>query len=98
VAWNLRTGFGDPLEVENACWVDGQPSRLEAARIDPGDRWTVAAGALRLSFEADGQHAENLDVKLIASRYQQPWGRFTGTFEGAPLTGYGVVEDHWARW
>ena len=35
---------------------------------------------------------------LLASRYAQPWGRFEGTFEGQPLTGYGVTEDHWARW
>lgn len=98
VAWNLRTGFDDPTECENAVWVDFDPARVGRATIDPGPTWRVAAGPLVLDFHPDGQHREDLDLLLLASRYTQPWGRFTGTWDGVPLEGYGVVEDHWARW
>lgn len=98
VAWNLRTGFDDPTQAENACWVDGIPQALGPATIEPGQPWRIQAGPLALRFTVDGAHAEDLNLGLIASRYQQPWGRFAGTWDGVPLTGYGVVEDHWARW
>lgn len=98
IGWNLRTGFDDPTQAENACWIDGAPQPLGPATIEPGAPWIVRAGPLELRFEGDGAHQENLNVGLIASRYQQPWGRFSGTWDGAPLRGYGVVEDHWARW
>lgn len=98
IGWNLRTGFDDPTQAENACFIDGVPQPLGPATIEPGGEWVVSAGPLALRFSADGAHRENLNVGLLASRYQQPWGRFTGTYEGTPLSGYGVVEDHWARW
>jgi hypothetical protein len=58
----------------------------------------VTAGDLELSFIPEGVHTEDLNLWLLASRYSQPWGRFVGTWRGEPLEGYGVVEDHWARW
>ncbi|MOA35124.1 hypothetical protein D3C78_1565490 [compost metagenome] len=51
-----------------------------------------------LSFHPEGVHSEDLNMGLVASRYAQPWGRYEGSFEGQALTGYGVAEDHWARW
>jgi hypothetical protein len=98
VAWNLRTGFDDPTQCENAIWVDGSPRAAGLATIEPGRPWAVQGGGLILSFESEGERRQDLDLGAIASRYQQPWGRFHGTFEGVPLEGYGVVEDHWARW
>lgn len=98
VAWNLRTGFDDPTEVENAVWVDGEPVSVGRATIEPGGSWRVEAGPLVLQFSPDGEHREDLNLLLLASRYTQPWGRFDGKWDGRPLTGYGVVEDHWARW
>jgi hypothetical protein len=98
VAWNLRTGFDDPEQVENAVWVDGTPAFAGPAILEPGDAWRVEAGPLVLRFHPEGVHSEDLNLGLLASRYAQPWGRFEGTFEGQPLTGYGVTEDHRARW
>lgn len=98
VAWNLRTGFDDPDQVENAVWVDGTPAFAGTAILEPGDSWRVEAGPLVLRFHPEGVHSEDVNFGLVASRYAQPWGRFEGTFEGQPLTGYGVTEDHWARW
>ncbi|HEY9855743.1 MAG TPA: DUF2804 domain-containing protein [Stenomitos sp.] len=98
VAWNLRTGFNDPAQVENALWVDGQPVSPGRAQIEPGDPWRITAGDLDLHFEPHGMRREDMNLFVITSRYQQPWGRFHGQFEGVPLEGYGVVEDHWAVW
>jgi hypothetical protein len=98
IAWNLRTGFDDPTEVENAVWLDGAPVAVGRAIIEPGPAWRIEAGPLRLAFRPDGAHAEDLDLGLLASRYGQPWGTFEGTWDGAPVVGHGVTEDHWARW
>lgn len=98
IAWNLRTGFDDPAQVENAIWIDGVPQAAGRARLEPGPAWTVSAGGLELAFDSHGERHEDLNLGIIASRYRQPWGRFHGQFEGVPLEGYGVVEEHWARW
>ncbi len=102
VAWNLRTGFDDPTGEENCIWVDGEPHGVGPATIEiPADEtqtWRVAGGDLALSFKEQGDRHENLDLILIASRYRQPWGTYVGTHAGVPLTGFGVTEDHWARW
>jgi hypothetical protein len=98
IAWNFRTGFDDPLQLENAIWVDGRPHHPGTAQIEPGPSWRITCAGLDLHFEPQGMRREDKNLVLVASRYQQPWGRYHGTFEGQPLTGYGVVEDHWARW
>lgn len=101
IAWNLRTGFDDPTQAENAVWLAGLPEPVGAATIEPGPAdspWRIEAGPLTLVFEPDGEHQENLDFGLVASRYRQPWGRFHGTWGDSPVEATGVVEDHWARW
>lgn len=98
IAWNLRTGFDDPRQVENALWVDGKPQSPGLARIEPGSPWRITTEGLDLWFEPHGMRREDMNLIVLTSRYQQPWGRFHGEFEGQPLEGYGVVEDHWAVW
>ncbi len=98
IAWNFRMGFDDPEQVENALWVDGQLQAPRRVLIAPGNPWRITAEGLDLLFEPDGMRREDMNLGIITSRYQQPWGRYRGTFEGQPLEGYGVVEDHWAVW
>ena len=98
IAWNLRTGFGDPKGLENAIWIDGRPQEAGAATIEPGATWRVEVGDMALAFTPEGEQREDLDLGLLASRYHQPWGAYVGHFEGVPITGYGVAEAHWARW
>jgi hypothetical protein len=103
VAWNLRTGFDDPSGAENCVWVACEPRCYDGpAEIDlPAEgakAWAMRYGDLTVSFEEEGERHENLDLILVASRYRQPFGRYTGTFQGDPLVGFGVAEDHWARW
>lgn len=98
IAWNLRVGLDDPDEQENVVWIDGVPHAAGRCTLLPGAPWQVAAWDLDLTFEADGERTQDLDWGLVASRYAQGFGRFRGTFEGVPLEGYGVVEEHAARW
>lgn len=97
VAFNLRTGFDDPSQAENVIWLDGMPEPLGPAELEPGTPWRIRCGALALEFHPDGEQREDVNLGLVMSRYTQPWGRFTGTWGGLPLEGYGVTEDHHAR-
>lgn len=98
ISWNLRTGFEDPYQVENAIWLDGRPYHPGLCRIEVGKPWDISTEELQLTFHPQGERAENLNLGLIASRYHQPWGLYHGTFRGLPIQGFGVAEDHWARW
>jgi hypothetical protein len=108
--FNLCEGFGlaadDP--GENAGFL-GAPYRLPPAVFQVGGprspwRITGAGGALELSFQPQGAHAEARDLGLVSTRFVQVAGTFEGRVpgpDGAPLRVAalpGVVEDHWARW
>lgn len=109
VALNLVQGFvGEP---ECAVWIDGELHPLSEGRIDyepgkPLSPWTVktADGEVDLRFEPGDLHAEERNYKLIASRFIQPAGSYTGTIR---LPGrdpieldrvLGVVEDQDVLW
>jgi hypothetical protein len=82
------------------------PVQFEHDPDRPLDLWRVrsADGSVDLTFRPEGQRAQDIDLKLIASRYVQPFGAFEGHVTSA--TGEriavrdlpGVVEDHEARW
>ena len=98
-------------DLENALWVDGALVPLGEVRFVPGhdrrrDTWHIetADGALKLAFEPEGARSENIRLGIVESRFVQPFGRFRGTVGTAGtvstvgVRGYGVVEDHIARW
>ena len=63
--------------------------------------WRVQGGEGRvdLTFHPEGFRAQTIDLKLIASRYLQPFGTFSGQIDGVAIEGLpGVTEDHAARW
>jgi hypothetical protein len=80
--------------------------RFERDPERPLEPWRVrnAEGSVDLTFRPEGQRAQTIDLKLIASRYVQPFGSFSGHVTSA--TGErvevrdlaGVAEDHEARW
>ena len=110
VAFNLSEGFL-PGSPESAVWVDGPPCgagpvHFEGDFSDRDAPWHIrsADGGLDLVFTPEGRRAQNIDLKLVASRYVQPFGTFRGHLtaasgerievEGLP----GVTEEHSARW
>ena len=105
VAFNFSDGFLQG-EGENAAWIDGEPRACGPVTFsfDPEAKlgpWRIRSADDRvdLTFQPEGFRAQNVDLKLISSRYLQPFGTFSGRLEGVNLEGLpGVAEDHAARW
>ncbi len=105
VAFNFSEGFLGGAG-ENAVWIDGDPQAAGPVAFSftpqaPMSAWRVrsADGSVDLSFAPEGYRAQNIDLKLISSRYVQPFGTFSGTLGGIAVADLpGVAEDHAARW
>lgn len=105
VAFNFSEGFLQG-EGENVVWLGGEPRA--AGRVSftfdgnaPGAPWRLRSedGQVDLVFTPEGQRAQTIDLKLILSRYVQPFGTFSGKlFETTVEKLPGVTEDHTARW
>lgn len=100
VAWNLVTGIHDAPEAsERTVWVEGEPHEVAAVRFAGLDSIAFTqGGSLRFTREATRAQEDNL--LLFASSYEQPFGTFAGTLPGvgALREGYGVMERHDVRW
>lgn len=91
---------------ENAVWVDGRVRLLGAARLDTsGETWRAATadGGVELSFAAQGERGEDLDYRVVKSRFRQRFGAFAGrlAIEGEAVEvrdWFGLMEDHQSRW
>jgi hypothetical protein len=105
VAFNFSEGFllG---EGENAAWIDGDPQPIGPVRFTfaaqaPLQPWKLesADGSVDLSFQPEGFRSQDIDLRLIRSRYVQPFGTFSGRLRGVTIEALpGVTEDHDARW
>ena len=108
VAFNLVQGFvGEP---ECAAWVEGEIYPLREGRFAfdrgrPLSEWRVstADGAVDLRFKPGGMHAEHKNLGLVASRFVQPTGLYSGTLRVGgrelALDGVlGVTEDQDVLW
>ncbi len=117
IAVNLthNVNTDDARYHENAIWIDGRMQRLSPASFNFRqdrilDDWHLnSAGAeVDLTFRPRGKRAENLNLGLVRSSFQQPWGTFrgslypTGTGTGSeeiPVEDlFGVCEDHDSYW
>lgn len=108
VALNLVQGFvGEP---ECAAWVEGEVFPLREGRFafnrdEPLDEWRVstADGAVDLRFKPGGMHAERKNLGVVASKFVQPAGAYTGTLRAGGRTlklegVLGVTEDQEVLW
>ncbi|HEY2509752.1 MAG TPA: DUF2804 family protein, partial [Polyangiaceae bacterium] len=83
VGFNLVQGFvGEP---ECAAWVDGEVFPLREGRFafdpeNPLSEWRVSTtdGAADLKFLPGGMHAEQKNLGVVASRFVQPVGVYSG--------------------
>lgn len=109
VGLNLVEGFvGEP---ECAVWIDDELYPLGEGRFtfdakDPMRPWRVgtADGAVELEFTPAGMHHEQKNLVVVASRFIQPVGTFSGrlrTASGRELVldrVLGVTEDQDVLW
>lgn len=109
VGINLVQGFVGPAEC--AVWVDGELYPVSGGIVTYDERsplapWQVRTegGELDLRFEPGALHAEQHDFRVVASRFIQPAGSFSGTIRlpgRAPLEldrVLGVAEDQEVTW
>jgi len=101
LAWNFAEGIHDsPRNSERTVWVDGEPSEPGPVRFaaDLSGIALAEGGELRCAAEATRRRDDNLLV--FRSRYEQPFGTFSGALPGGLelAEGYGVMERHDVRW
>jgi hypothetical protein len=105
VGFNFSEGFLQG-QGENAIWLDGEPRAAGPVSFtfdpaSPMGPWRVRSedGRVDLAFQPEGYRAQTVDLKLILSKYLQPFGTFSGLLDGVRIDGLpGVTEDHTARW
>lgn len=108
---NFAAGINETGFTENVFWIDGKIHKVDAVHFDYDRknmlqrpwRMTSADGAVDLAFLPEGRRAAKVNLLLVASAFQQPFGVFSGTLEteqGKEIVseGYGFVEEHFARW
>jgi hypothetical protein len=99
--WNLVVGVNDPVVgSERSLWLDGAAREVGPVEF-AGDLSGVAfAEGGALSFSAEATRERHDELLVLRSDYVQPFGTFGGTLPGGIelARGYGVMEDHRARW
>jgi hypothetical protein len=102
VWWNLVDGVHDSAAAsERTVWVAQGPVAEPAPVAFAPDLTSVAAGdGTALTFTAEAERSRDENLLVFASRYRQPFGRFSGTLPGgiALASGLGVMERHDVRW
>lgn len=95
--FNAISGFN--ADLENAVWIGDDVFHFETAEITQGKVWRVfAPDVLDLELHVEDTRREDLDLKLVASKYEQPLGVWRGQMAGFDVEFSGVAEDHRARW
>ena len=107
---NFVSGVNDRGFTENCYWLDGEPIKVDLVDFEYDSDailespWRIRSndGLVDLTFRADAERAEHINLGLVLSRFHQPFGRFEGRLEIDGLAHevalYGMVEEHQARW
>ena len=108
---NLVQGVNETGVTENAFWVNDTLVKTDTLTFAYDDLnvlkpWRIRSwdGKVDLMFTPEGERFENTDLKLITSKFHQPFGSFAGTLisdDGKKhiiekMAGY--TEEHFARW
>lgn len=103
VTWNLVDGLHDAATgSERRVWLDGVPAETGPVEFLPGLAGVRFAegGGLDFAARAVRERHERLLGGLVSSDYRQPFGTVAGELPGGIVLreGFGVMEDHRARW
>jgi hypothetical protein len=111
VGLNVSCGVNETSFTENCFWLDGRLHKLDTVafaydRRDLDRPWQVHSsdGRLALEFRPEGRHAERVNAGIVASDFNQLFGRYHGRLETAageriPIDGLlGYIERHYAKW
>lgn len=108
---NVSCGVNETSFTENCFWLDGRLHKLDtvdfrydrAALMSP---WRVSSydGRLALEFHPEGKHAEHVNALVLATNFNQLFGRYYGSLttaagERVAIDGLlGYMESHYAKW
>jgi hypothetical protein len=95
--------------LENSLWTADSAQSVSQCTFEykqPLDKntWAIRSldGIVDLTFTPLGKRAENINAIFMVSKFVQPFGVFEGTVRingtPQPVKGYGVVEEHFAKW
>lgn len=101
VGWNLVDGVNDPpVGSERSLWLDGAAAEVGPCRFAADLSSVRGDDGLELAFAAEATRERHDELLVVRSDYVQPFGTFSGVLPGGArlAEGYGVMEDHRARW
>ena len=111
VGMNVSCGVNETSFTENCFWLDGRLHKLDTVafaydRRDLMRPWRVSSydGRLALEFDPEGRHAERVNAFIVATNFNQLFGRYRGsltteTGERIAIDGMlGYMENHYAKW
>ncbi len=111
LGWNFGAGLNEGRNFQNIVWLDGNITQFGKIHFEykPEDilaPWQMFDDkrSLHLEFKPCGIRKENINIILVQSRFQQPFGSYSGyitTADGQRLQVadmLGVAEEHYAKW
>jgi hypothetical protein len=111
VGMNVSCGVNETSFTESCFWIDGRLHKVDAVRFayDRRDlrrpwRLTSFDGRVDLEFHPEGAHAERVNAGIVATDFNQLFGRYRGTLttaagERVAIDGMlGYAESHYAKW
>ncbi|MBI5505349.1 MAG: DUF2804 domain-containing protein [Deltaproteobacteria bacterium] len=111
VGMNISCGVNETSYTENCFWVDGALETVSIAAFEYDRRdlmkpWKLRTsdGRVDLVFTPEGRHAEKINALVLASNFNQLFGRYQGRFvtaagETLRIDGQlGYMERHYAKW
>ena len=111
VGMNVSCGVNETSFTENCFWVDGRLHKIDSVsfeydRFNLEKPWKLSSrdGRLELEFRPEGKHVEKINAWIVASDFNQLFGRYHGWLRTAedekiPIEGVlGYMERHYAKW
>lgn len=110
VAINFSRGLVRGPFSQNAVWLEGIPHLLPAVGFGYNPEQIVTAPwhltthnrSVDMVFHPAAERFEDINLRLVASRLHQPFGRFEGTVDAGDqrlnVSLFGFCEDHYAKW
>ncbi len=111
VGMNLSCGVNETSFTENCFWLDGRLHKVDTVafaydRRDLMKPWHVSSydGRVALDFHPEGKHAEHVNALVVATDFNQLFGRYCGSLttaagERVTIDGMlGYMERHYAKW
>lgn len=108
---NVSCGVNETSFTENCFWIDGRLHKIDSVdfdydRFDMDKPWRLSSrdGRLDLEFRPEGKHVEKINAWIVASDFNQLFGRYHGWLrttenEKIPVNGVlGYMERHYAKW